>query len=112
MESCGAVAALGALAQETRLEIFRLLVRAGPEGLAAGRVAAALDIPGPTLSFHLKELRLAGVVSSRRCGRSLIYSPDFTAMNALVAFLTENCCRDSAPGPNQEETDSCDCSSP
>lgn len=92
MEKQDVLAALAALAQETRLDLFRLLVRSGPEGLPAGAIADSLGVPSATLSFHLKELKNAGVVGCRREGRSLIYSPDFAAMNALLAFLTENCC--------------------
>lgn len=93
MEKQDVVAALAALAQETRLDVFRLLVQAGPEGLAAGEVAEALDLPPATLSFHLKELRSAGLVTVERDGRSRIYAPDFAAAAELVAFLGENCCR-------------------
>lgn len=96
MEKQDALAALAALAHETRLEVFRLLVRAGADGLAAGAIADALGIPSATLSFHLKELKNARVVDSRRAGRSLIYRADFTAMNALLRFLTENCCQGAA----------------
>ena len=84
--------ALEALAQESRLGIFRLLVEAGPEGLAAGRIAGRMKLPGPTLSFHLAQLKHAGLVACRREGTSLIYSADFGAMNDLVGFMTENCC--------------------
>ena len=90
MKNDNAVSVLSALAQETRLDIFRLLVRAGNAGLAAGAIGQALGIPAATLSFHLKELKH---VSCRREGRSLIYSANFATMNALVAFLTENCCQ-------------------
>lgn len=90
-----AIPALAALAQKTRLAAFRLLVRAGPEGLPAGVLGERLQVPGTTLSFHLKELRNAGVVCCRRNGRSLIYSADFAAMEALVGFLTEHCCEGS-----------------
>ncbi|MDH3685898.1 MAG: metalloregulator ArsR/SmtB family transcription factor [Myxococcales bacterium] len=92
MEKQDVLAALDALGHETRLDVFRLLVQAGPEGLAAGAIADRLEIPAPTLSFHLKELRNAALVRSERDGRSLVYAPDFGAMRALVAFLTENCC--------------------
>jgi len=92
MQKQDALAVLGALAHETRLDVFRLLVRAGSGGLAAGAVADALDVPAATLSFHLKELKSAGVVECRREGRSLIYAPSFPTMSALVAFLTRNCC--------------------
>ena len=86
------VAALGALAQAHRLAAYRLLVEAGPEGMAAGALALALDVPNSSLSFHLAQLSGAGLIVQRRAGRSLIYSADFAAMNRLVAFLTENCC--------------------
>ncbi|MCS5636183.1 MAG: metalloregulator ArsR/SmtB family transcription factor [Myxococcota bacterium] len=93
MEKQIAVSALAALAQETRLDVFRLLVRSGPEGLAPGRLADLLELPPATLSFHLKELRSAGLVVCQREGRSRIYRPDFEAMNQLVGFLTESCCQ-------------------
>ncbi|MBW2237280.1 MAG: helix-turn-helix transcriptional regulator [Deltaproteobacteria bacterium] len=92
MEKQTAIAALAALAHETRLDVFRLLVRAGSEGLSAGTVGEQLGIPAATLSFHLKELKGAGLIRCERDGRSRIYSPDFAAMNALLAYLTENCC--------------------
>ena len=92
MESNTAVRALGALAQETRLALFRLLVKAGPDGLAAGEIAERLDVPAPTLSFHLSQLSHAGLVASAAPGRSILYSADFEAMQALVDFLTESCC--------------------
>ncbi len=93
VETAVAVEMLGALAQEARLEIFRLLVKAGPGGLAAGAVAAELGMAPATLSFHLKELRTAGIVICQKRGRSRIYSPDFESMKQLVGFLTEDCCR-------------------
>jgi DNA-binding transcriptional ArsR family regulator len=96
MESAHAVAALSALAHDNRLAVFRLLVRAGPEGVAAGNIATELDIPNATLSFHLNQLRHAGLVSFRRSGRSLIYAAEYGSMNALLAYLTENCCQGSA----------------
>jgi len=92
MKMSTAVAALGALAQETRLEIFRLLVQKGPAGLAAGEIGDRLGLPSPTLSFHLNQLRFAALVTSRRASRSIIYSANFKAMNGLLAYLTENCC--------------------
>jgi DNA-binding transcriptional ArsR family regulator len=92
METTSIVAALGALAQETRLRAFRLLVEAGPQGLPAGKVGEALDLPPATLSFHLAQLARAGLVHSRQEGRFVIYSVDFQSMNRLVGFLTENCC--------------------
>jgi ArsR family transcriptional regulator, arsenate/arsenite/antimonite-responsive transcriptional repressor len=87
-----AIAALGALAQETRLDIFRLLVERGPQGMAAGEIGERLKQPSPTLSFHLNQLRHAGLISSRRESRSIIYSANFNTMNGLMAFLTEKCC--------------------
>jgi len=87
-----AVTALAALAQESRLSVYRLLVKRGPEGYPAGEIATRLGIPGPTLSFHLKELAQAGLVAARREGRYLHYSASFERMNGLVAYLTENCC--------------------
>jgi DNA-binding transcriptional ArsR family regulator len=106
MEKQDALAALAAIAQETRLDVFRRLVQAGPDGLAAGALAEAMEIPGATLSFHLKELKGAGVVQCRREGRSLIYSPAFDAMNALLGFLTQNCCEGGAacaPAPRRSQ---------
>jgi DNA-binding transcriptional ArsR family regulator len=93
MEKQVAVAALAALAQETRLDVFRLLVRTGNDGLAAGEIGAELEIPSATLSFHLKELKSAGLVVCERDGRSRVYRPDFAAMRELIGFLTESCCR-------------------
>jgi ArsR family transcriptional regulator, arsenate/arsenite/antimonite-responsive transcriptional repressor len=92
MESGKAVIALEALAQESRLGIFRLLVEAGPAGLAAGHIAGRMKLPAPTLSFHLAQLKQGGLIVCRRDGRSLIYSANFAQMNDLVLFLTENCC--------------------
>jgi DNA-binding transcriptional ArsR family regulator len=92
MEKKTAVLGLAALAQETRLDIFRLLVEAGPQGRAPGDIAVRLALPAATLSFHLKELRRAGLITHRRRGRSLIYSADFGVMGGLMAYLTENCC--------------------
>ena len=97
METSSAVAALGALAQANRLEVFRLLVQAGPDGLPAGEIGERLGIAPATLSFHLAQLRQARLLGMRREGRSLIYSADYDGMNALMAFLTENCCRGAAP---------------
>jgi DNA-binding transcriptional ArsR family regulator len=95
MKTKTAVAALAALAQDTRLAIFRLLVEAGPAGVAAGGIADRLRIAAPTLSFHLKELAHAGLVEAEPQGRFIVYRADFKAMNALVGYLTENCCRGS-----------------
>ena len=91
-----AIPALAALAQETRLAIFRLLVQRGPDGLAAGDIAEKLDLPASSLSFHLAQLSHAGMIVQRRQSRSLIYSIDFAAMNGLMGFLTENCCGGNA----------------
>lgn len=84
--------ALGALAQETRLDIFRMLVQRGPQGLPAGEIGARLGQPSTTMSFHLNQLRFAGLVSSRRESRSIIYSANFKAMTDLLGYMTENCC--------------------
>ena len=92
MKKSEALAALGALAQETRLDIYRLLVQAGEDGLAAGKIGEELGLPSATLAFHLKELKYAGLVTFTREGRSLIYAAIYPTMNALLAFLTENCC--------------------
>lgn len=97
MESKEVIAALGALAQETRLAIYRRLVEAGPAGRPAGEIALALDLAAPTLSFHLTQLHQAGLLTRRREGRSLIYAADFAAMNGLIGYLTENCCARSDP---------------
>ena len=93
MKSKNAIEALSALAQETRLAIFRLLVRQGPDGLPAGAIGERLDIPAPTLSFHLAQLSRAGLVASRREGRSIFYAADYRGMNALLTYLTEDCCQ-------------------
>jgi ArsR family transcriptional regulator, arsenate/arsenite/antimonite-responsive transcriptional repressor len=92
MKKSTAIGALGALAQETRLDIFRLLVRNGPEGLPAGEIGSRLGQPSPTLSFHLNQLKFAGLVSSRRESRSIIYTANFKMMTNLLGYLTENCC--------------------
>ena len=92
MEKRAVVLALAALAQETRLDLFRLLVKAGPNGVAAGELAAALEVPPATLSFHLKELKSAGLVACEHRGRLRIYSPDFDAISQLIDYLSEKCC--------------------
>jgi len=92
MESKQVISALEALAQENRLAIFRALVQAGPPGLTPSRLSEDLDLPAPTLSFHLSQLRHAGLVTVTRDGRSLIYVAAYDAMNGLINFLTENCC--------------------
>lgn len=92
METKIAVTALAALAHESRLAVFRALVQAGPEGLPAGKLATLLDVPPSSLSFHLKELAHADLVTSRQDGRFVIYRASFEAMNDLLGYLTENCC--------------------
>ena len=99
MKNPDAVAALAALAQDNRLDVFRLLVEAGPEGVAAGQVAARLKLAPNTLTFHFDRLRDAGLVTVRREGRSMIYAARFDTMNALVGFLTENCCQGAPCAP-------------
>jgi len=98
------VSALGALAQETRLDIFRLLVQRGREGLAAGAIGERLGLPSATLSFHLNQLRFAGLVTSRRKSRSIIYTANFKTMSDVLTYLTENCCggRPELCGPGVE----------
>lgn len=93
MKTKDTLAALAALAQDTRLAIFRLLVRAGPEGLPVGRIGDQLAVPPPTLSFHLKELTHASLVSPQQAGRFIYYSANYATMNGLIAYLTENCCQ-------------------
>ena len=99
IDSARAIAALGALAQEHRLALFRLLVQAGEEGIPAGAIAEALGIPNSSLSFHLAQLSRAGLVRQRRQHRSIIYTADYGAMNALVGYLLENCCGGAACVP-------------
>jgi len=94
-QSENALSALSALAQEHRLAVFRLLVQAGPEGLAAGDIAEKLKLPASSLSFHLSHLKQGGIVEVERQGRSIIYRADFAAMNGLMAYLLENCCAGS-----------------
>src|SRR5438477_12820559 len=92
MDQIGAIAASGALAQETRLALCRLLVTCGPEGLAAGAIGEKLGVPPSSLSFHLQELVHAGLITQRRLSRNLIYSAEYGRMNDLLLYLTENCC--------------------
>src|ERR1700738_3093154 len=101
MKKSNAVAALAALAQDNRLDVFRLLVQAGPEGMAAGAVATRLSLAPNTLTFHFDRLRMAGLVTVRREGRSMIYAAKLQTMNAFLGFLTENCCAgvSCAPAP-------------
>jgi len=102
MEKMDAVAALAALAQDNRLDVFRLLVQAGPDGMGAGAVATALALAPNTLTFHFDRLRMAGLVTVRRDGRAMIYAARFDRINALLGFLTENCCGGAACGPVAE----------
>ena len=104
MESRTAVQALSALAQETRLAIFRMLVQQGPAGLSAGSIGGSLKLAPATLSFHLRELSQAGLVRARQQSRFIYYSADFSAMNALLGYLAENCCRASAFAPGDDAT--------
>jgi DNA-binding transcriptional ArsR family regulator len=108
MEQKQAIAALGALAQETRLALFRLLVTAGPAGLPAGVIAERLGVLPSSLSFHLQQLVHAGLITQRRLSRQLIYSAEYGTMNALLAYLTENCCgRDAVGAPACEPAAGC-----
>lgn len=92
MKTKEAIGSLSALASESRLSVFRLLIKRGPEGYTPSELSARLDIPAPTLSFHLRELAHAELVTSRREGRNLFYSPNLIRMNALIGYLTDNCC--------------------
>ena len=92
MKPNDAIKSLAALAQESRLAIFRILVKRGPEGYTPSQLGEKLDVSAPTLSFHLKELQASGLIEVRREGRFLYYRPNFTHMNQLIGFLTENCC--------------------
>jgi DNA-binding transcriptional ArsR family regulator len=92
MDAKQIIAALGALAHETRLEVFRMLVERGPDGLPAGAMSERLGLPPSSLTFHLQQLAAAGLVTQRRVGRQVIYATDFDAMNRVVGYLTENCC--------------------
>jgi len=92
MKSKDAVTSLGALAQESRLAVFRLLVKIGPDGLCVSEIGSKLKLAPATLSFHLKALSHAGLIQARQEGRFIYYAPDFEAMNALIGYLTENCC--------------------
>jgi ArsR family transcriptional regulator, arsenate/arsenite/antimonite-responsive transcriptional repressor len=99
MKAPAAVEALGALAQEHRLTLFRLLIQAGDGGMPAGAIAESLGVPNSSLSFHLAHLTRAGLIQQRRQGRSLIYTADYAAMNALVGYLMENCCGGATCAP-------------
>jgi ArsR family transcriptional regulator, arsenate/arsenite/antimonite-responsive transcriptional repressor len=102
MKKPDVVAALAALAQDNRLEVFRLLVQAGPEGMSAGAVSTALDLAPNTLTFHFDRLRAAGLVNVRRDGRSMIYAAQFETMNSLLGYLTDNCCGGAQCAPSVE----------
>src|SRR5215475_11380961 len=104
MEKTNAVVALAALAQDNRLDVFRLLVQAGPDGMQAGAIADALDLAPNTLTFHFDRLRVAGLVTVRREGRSMIYAAQFDTMNALLGYLTENCCQGRQCAPTRRKT--------
>jgi ArsR family transcriptional regulator, arsenate/arsenite/antimonite-responsive transcriptional repressor len=109
MDGKQAVAALGALAHDTRLEVFRLLVQRGPDGLSAGVIAERLGIPPSSLTFHLQQLSHAGLITQRRLSRQLIYATDFGAMNEVMGYLTANCCGGGAacaPACRPEKTGS------
>jgi DNA-binding transcriptional ArsR family regulator len=112
METMSALRALAALAQETRLRVFRLLVEHGPLGLPAGEIGRKLGLPPATLSFHIKELATAGLVSARQQGRFIRYATDFAAMRGLVGYLSENCCRASVGGEDRLAVCASDCSLP
>jgi ArsR family transcriptional regulator len=99
MQKQDVITALAALAQETRLDIFRALVQVGPAGMVPGALSESLGIPAATLSFHLKELKNAQLISAERNGRSLTYRPDFGAMQTVLAYLTENCCQGAQCSP-------------
>jgi DNA-binding transcriptional ArsR family regulator len=107
METKQIIAALGALAQETRLSIFRLLVETGPKGLPVGAIAEKLGLANATLSFHLKELTGAGLTIATPSGRSIIYSANFSTMNGLVEYLTENCCVGAGCAPGKTSIAAC-----
>jgi DNA-binding transcriptional ArsR family regulator len=92
MDASQVIAALGALAHETRLAVFRMLVERGPDGMPAGTISDSLGLPPSSLTFHLQQLAHAGLITQRRMSRQIIYATDFAAMNAVMSYLTENCC--------------------
>ena len=112
MEKQAVISALAALAQETRLDLFRLLVKAGPEGLSAGAISGELEIPSATLSFHLKELKSAGLILCEKSGRSRIYSPDFELMSGFLAYLSEKCCSGVGEGSEASGSPGSGCCDP
>jgi len=112
VEKNAAIGALGALAQETRLDLFRLLVTVGPQGLPAGVIAERLGVLPASLSFHLAQLAHAGLITQRRLGRQLIYSAEYGAMNDLLAYLTENCCQGTSCVPVCDPAASCGSAKP
>ena len=113
MDEKDAIAALGALAQETRLALFRLLVTCGPAGLPAGVIAERLSVQPSSLSFHLAQLVHAGLIRQRRLSRHLIYSAEYGTMNDLLGYLTENCCgRDTACAPVCDPAAGCTSATP
>lgn len=107
MDNFEAIEALGALAHETRLEIFRLLVRRGSEGLAVSQIAEHIRIPPATMSFHLSHLQRAGLIKAQRQSRQIIYSANYSLMKDLMGFLTDNCCQDATIGENCEDNTQC-----
>ncbi len=109
MESVEVVRSLAALAQPLRLQVFRALVVAGPAGMTPGTMAEGLDIPANTLSFHLKELSHAGLVTQERASRNIIYRAAYERMNALLGYLTQNCCRGADCGVVDEKAAACHC---
>lgn len=100
METKAVITALAALAQESRLSAFRLLVQTGPQGLAASKIAEELDVAPSSLSFHLKELTNAGLIESRQEGRFIYYSANFDTMNQVLSYLTDNCCAGQSCAPS------------
>ena len=112
MENKQIISALAALAQESRLAVFRALVQAGPEGMAATRIAELIGAAPSSLSFHLKEMLHAGLVSSRQEGRFVIYSANYATMNGLIDFLTDNCCGGNPCGPSSAQSCSISCATP
>lgn len=109
MESFEAIEALGALAHETRLDIFRLLVRRGPEGLAVNQITETVKIPAATMSFHLSHMQRSGLITSKRQSRQIIYSANYGLMKDLVGFLTENCCQEASSSTCCDDEEATQC---